>query len=64
MKYPEITVKDNSGGTQTISSELLETILSQNPKEDGSYEYTDGDGQKYEVKVDETAKELKQRRDR
>lgn len=58
VKYPEITVKDNSGGTQTISSELLETILSQNPKEDGSYEYTDGDGQKYEVKVDETAKEL------
>lgn len=58
VKYPEITVKDNSGGTQTISSELLETILSQNPKEDGSYEYTDKDGQKYEVRVDETAEKL------
>lgn len=58
VKYPEITVKDNSGGTQTISSELLETILSQNPKEDGSYEYTDKDGQKYEVKVDETVEKL------
>ena len=58
VKYPEITVKDNSGGTQTISSELLETILSQNPKEDGSYEYTDGEGQKYEIRVDETAKNL------
>lgn len=58
VKYPEITVKDNSGGTQTISSELLETILSQNPKEDGSYEYTDSDGQKYEVKVDGTAEKL------
>lgn len=60
VKYPEITVtnKEKPEDTQTISSELLETILSQNPKEDGSYEYTDGDGQKYEVKVDETAKEL------
>lgn len=60
VKYPEITVtnKENSEDTQTISRELLDTILSQNPKEDGSYEYTDGEGQKYEVKVDETAKEL------
>lgn len=58
VKYPEITVKDNSGGTQTISSELLDTILSKNPKEDGSYEYTDGEGQKYEIRVDETAKNL------
>ena len=60
VKYPEITVKNEKKpeDTQTISRELLDTILSQNPKEDGSYEYTDGDGQKYEVKVDETAKEL------
>lgn len=60
VKYPEITVtnKENSEDTQTISRELLDTILSQNPKEDGSYEYTDGDGQKYEVKVDETAENL------
>lgn len=50
MKYPEITVKNEKKpeDTQTISRELLDTILSQNPKEDGSYEYTDGDGQKYE----------------
>lgn len=60
VKYPEITVtnKENSEDTQTISRKLLDTILSQNPKEDGSYEYTDKDGQKYEVKVDETAKKL------
>lgn len=60
VKYPEITVtnKENSEDTQTISRELLDTILSQNPKEDGSYEYTDKDGQKYEVKVDGTAKKL------
>ena len=60
VKYPEITVtnKENSEDTQTISRELLDTILSQNPKEDGSYEYTDGEGQKYEVTVDETAKNL------
>ena len=60
VKYPEITVtnKEKPEEKQTISRELLDTILSQNPKEDGSYEYTDGDGQKYEVKVDETAKEL------
>lgn len=60
VKYPEITVKNEKKpeDTQTISRDLLDTILSQNPKEDGSYEYTDGDGQKYEVKVDETAKEL------
>lgn len=60
VKYPEITVtnKENSEDTQTISRELLDTILSQNPKEDGSYEYTDGDGQKYEVKVDGTAEKL------
>ena len=58
VKYPEIPVKDNSGGTQTISSELLETILRGTPKDDGSYEYTDKDGQKYEVKVDETAEKL------
>lgn len=60
VKYPEITVtnKEKPEDTQTISPDLLDTILSQNPKEDGSYEYTDGDGQKYEVKVDETAKEL------
>lgn len=60
MKYPEITVtnKENSEEKQTISRELLDTILSQNPKEDGSYEYTDKDGQKYEVKVDGTAEKL------
>lgn len=60
MKYPEITVtnKENSEDTQTISPDLLNTILSQNPKEDGSYEYTDGDGRKYEVKVDGTAEKL------
>lgn len=60
VKYPEITVtnKENSEDTQTISPELLDTILSQNPKEDGSYEYTDGDGRKYEVKVDGTAEKL------
>ncbi len=60
VKYPEITVtnKENSEDTQTISRELLNTILSQNPKEDGSYEYTDGDGRKYEVKVDGTAEKL------
>ena len=60
VKYPEITVtnKENSEDTQTISRKLLDTILSQNPKEDGSYEYTDGDGRKYEVKVDGTAEKL------
>ena len=60
VKYPEITVtnKENSEEKQTISRELLDTILSQNPKEDGSYEYTDKDGQKYEVKVDETVDKL------
>lgn len=60
VKYPEISVtnKENSEDTQTISRELLDTILSQNPKEDGSYEYTDKDGQKYEVKVDGTAEKL------
>ena len=60
VKYPEITVtnKENSEDTQTISPKLLDTILSQNPKEDGSYEYTDGDGRKYEVKVDGTAEKL------
>lgn len=60
VKYPEITVKNEEKpeDTQTISRELLDTILSQNPKEDGSYEYTDGDGRKYEVKVDGTAKQL------
>lgn len=60
VKYPEITVtnKENSEDTQTISRDLLDTILSQNPKEDGSYEYTDGDGRKYEVKVDGTAEKL------
>lgn len=60
VKYPEITVtnKENSEDTQTISRELLDTILSQNPKEDGSYEYTDGDGRKYEVKVDGTPEKL------
>ena len=60
VEYPSITVtnKENSEDTQTISRELLDTILSQNPKEDGSYEYTDKDGQKYEVKVDGTAEKL------
>lgn len=60
VKYPEITVKNEEKpeDTQTISRELLDTILSQNPKEDGSYEYTDGDGRKYEVKVDGTAEKL------
>lgn len=60
VKYPEITVtnKEKPEDTQTISRELLDTILSQNPKEDGSYEYTDGDGRKYEVKVDGTAEKL------
>lgn len=60
VKYPEITVKNEEKpeDTQTISRELLDTILSQNPKEDGSYEYTDGDGRKYEVRVDETAEKL------
>ena len=60
VKYPEITVtnKEKPEDTKTISRELLDTILSQNPKEDGSYEYTDGEGQKYEVKVDGTAKKL------
>lgn len=60
VKYPEITVtnKENSEDTQTISPKLLDTILSQNPKDDGSYEYTDKDGQKYEVKVDGTAEKL------
>lgn len=60
VKYPEITVtnKEKPEDTQTISRELLDTILSQNPKEDGSYEYTDSDGQKYEVKVDGTAEKL------
>lgn len=60
VKYPEITVtnKEKPEDTQTISPKLLDTILSQNPKEDGSYEYTDGDGRKYEVKVDGTAEKL------
>lgn len=60
VKYPEITVtnKEKPEDTQTISRDLLDTILSQNPKEDGSYEYTDKDGQKYEVRVDETAEKL------
>ena len=60
VKYPEITVtnKEKPEDTKTISRELLDTILSQNPKEDGSYEYTDSDGQKYEVKVDGTAEKL------
>lgn len=60
VKYPEITVtnKEKPEDTKTISRELLDTILSQNPKEDGSYEYTDSDGQKYEVKVDETVDKL------
>ena len=60
VKYPEITVtnQEKPEDKQTISRELLDTILSQNPKEDGSYEYTDKDGQKYEVKVDGTAEKL------
>lgn len=60
VKYPSIKVTNekNPEDTQTISSELLETILSQNPKEDGSYEYTDSNGQKYEVRVDETVEKL------
>ncbi|MEQ2459583.1 hypothetical protein AAAT28_10460 [Faecalibacterium duncaniae] len=62
VKYPEIIVtntnKEKPEEKQTISRELLDTILSQNPKEDGSYEYTDKDGQKYEVKVDGTAEKL------
>lgn len=60
VKYPEITVtnQEKPEEKQTISRELLDTILSQNPKEDGSYEYTDSDGQKYEVKVDGTAEKL------
>ena len=60
VKYPEITVtnQEKPEEKQTISRDLLDTILSQNPKEDGSYEYTDGDGRKYEVRVDETAEKL------
>ena len=60
VKYPEITVtnKEKPEDTQTISPKLLDTILSQNPKDDGSYEYTDSNGQKYEVKVDGTAEKL------
>ena len=60
VKYPEITVTNTEKpeDKQTISPKLLDTILSQNPKDDGSYEYTDSDGQKYEVKVDETAEKL------
>ena len=60
VKYPEITVKNEEKPEekQTISRDLLDTILSQNPKEDGSYEYTDGDGRKYEVRVDGTAEKL------
>ena len=60
VKYPEITVtnQEKPEEKQTISRELLDTILSQNPKEDGSYEYTGSDGRKYEVRVDETAKKL------
>ena len=60
VKYPEITVtnQEKPEDTQTISRELLDTILSQNPKEDGSYEYTDGEGRKYEVRVDGTAEKL------
>ena len=60
VKYPSIKVTNekNPEDTQIISPELLDTILSQNPKEDGSYEYTDSDGQKYEVKVDGTAEKL------
>ena len=60
VKYPEITVtnQEKPEEKQTISPDLLDTILSQNPKEDGSYEYTDGEGRKYEVKVDGTAEKL------
>ena len=60
VKYPSIKVTNekNPEDTQTISSELLETILRGTPKDDGSYEYTDSDGQKYEVRVDETAEKL------
>ena len=60
VKYPEITVTNTEKpeDKQTISPKLLDTILSQNPKDDGSYEYTDSNGQKYEVKVDETAEKL------
>ena len=60
VTYPSIKVTNekNPEDTQIISPELLDTILSQNPKEDGSYEYTDSDGQKYEVRVDETAEKL------
>lgn len=60
VKYPEITVtnQEKPEEKQTISPDLLDTILSQNPKEDGSYEYTDGDGRKYEVRVDGTAEKL------
>ena len=58
VKYPEITVTNEKKpeDKQTISRELLNTILSQNPKEDGSYEYTDDKGQKYVVTVNETDK--------
>lgn len=60
VKYPEITVtnQEKPEEKQTISRDLLDTILSQNPKEDGSYEYTGSDGRKYEVRVDETAEKL------
>lgn len=62
VKYPEIIVtntnKEKPEEKQTISRELLDTILSQNPKEDGSYEYTGSDGRKYEVRVDGTAEKL------
>ena len=60
VKYPEITVtnQEKPEEKQTITRDLLDTILSQNPKEDGSYEYTDGEGRKYEVKVDGTAEKL------
>lgn len=60
VKYPSIKVTNekNPEDTKTISSELLETILRGTPKDDGSYEYTDSDGQKYEVRVDETAEKL------
>ena len=60
VKYPEITVtnQEKPEEKQTISRELLDTILSQNPKEDGSYEYTGSDGRKYEVRVDGTAEKL------
>ena len=60
VKYPSIKVTNekNPEDKQTISSELLETILRGTPKDDGSYEYTDSNGQKYEVRVDETAEKL------